>query len=64
MPDFVDPEIVEQMLDSCLQTLEQHEFFFTSWEKQFLESVEDQIDGNVITEKQFDKLEQIYRRTK
>jgi len=56
-------EHIERMIEVCLETLEEHPERFSSWEIDFLESVEEYNEMGHLTEGeggQLEKLEEIY----
>lgn len=55
-----DPEVIEGMLETLLDDLEENQDQYSPWEQQFLESIEDQLDSSVLTDKQVEKLQEIY----
>jgi len=60
LPQHIDPEEVETMLEECLEAMEDDEEKFTSWEVSFLESIENVINDRVLTDAQWESLQQIH----
>lgn len=58
--EHIDPEEVETMLEECLEAIEDDEEKFTSWEISFLESIENFVNDRVLTDAQWEKLQQIH----
>ena len=57
-----EQEVIEGMLDECLQLLWLDDHPYTQWEVEFIESIEDQADGGTLTQQQQLKLRQIWGR--
>lgn len=57
---FIDPAVVEQMLQELLDDLEAISEAYTAWEQEFLESLEDWIEEHVVTDAQFAKLREMH----
>ena len=55
-----DPELIENMLDTLLDDLDQNQERYTTWEQQFLESIDDQSEDMVLSDNQVEKLTEIY----
>lgn len=55
-----DDERVEEMLEYCMDLLGTQPGLFNEWELEFLESIEDLNDVFHLTDRQRDKLEEIY----
>ena len=53
-------DTVERYLDVCLEAVEEEPDRFSAWERDFLESAEDQNEQGFLSEAQVDKLLQIY----
>lgn len=58
---FIDPERVETILAWCVNDLENDPEQYTAWEQDFLYNLEDWMEENVCTQKQWEKLSQIHR---
>ena len=63
----MDEDAIEEIIEECLETLEEHPDRFTAFEVSFLESVEDANETGHLTEvpkgdgvSQLDKLMEIY----
>jgi len=55
-----DEEQIEMMIEECLEALADNSSKFTAWEQTFLEDLEGVNDFEHLTDKQVEKLTQIY----
>jgi len=53
-------EDAEAMVEELLQKIEQNRSGFTQWEREFLESIEEQMESRHLTDRQWETLEGIY----
>lgn len=56
----MDDGHIEERIEACLEALEEHPDRFTAWERDFLESVEEQNEQGHLSEGQAAKLDEIY----
>ena len=59
--EFIDPAAVEELLMDCQRRLRLSPDTFSAWERRFLASLDEHLEGNVATEAQWKKLQQIYQ---
>lgn len=59
---FIDPEVVEAVLRECLEDFEVAPDHYTAWEQEFLEGLEDYLEENACTDRQWTKLSEIAER--
>lgn len=52
--------VIEEMIDECLEAVEEDTDAFTEWEIEFLESIEDQNEDRHLTDQQVEKLTEIW----
>jgi len=53
-------EYIENILEECMEMLEEDEEVFTEFEQEFLNSVHEQSASRFLTDKQWETLEKIY----
>ncbi len=55
----MDEETVEELLQDCVDALDENPSMFTPWEKEFLGNLRERVDWTHFSDYQLEKLEEI-----
>jgi hypothetical protein len=57
---MIDEEEIERMISDLTEAVEENPGQFSKWERDFIESVEENNDGGHLSERQREKLEELH----